>query len=112
VAPLRGSPDPVETAERPEDHAAPYDGRRRHAEIVDLVPAKYPELRTSLDDKRHAFFTQAEDAAVVGPRGAREVAARGIDALSAVEFSSRLSIVASEEALVEQRVVTPFVDQR
>ena len=104
--------DSVEVAAGADQQTALGDRRGRHAHLVQAVFPKHLVFSAGLDHIRVTVFAEAKDLAVVGPGAGGEGVGFDVDALLAVDFFSRLGIVAGEEAAIEQRVIVVAVEQR
>src|SRR6185295_15830785 len=90
---------------RPQEHAAPQNGRRGHRHLVQRILSEQLEFRSRLHDERVAVFAQEKDLPVVAPRRGREATGFSRNALTPVDFFSGLCVVTQKEPAIEQRVV-------
>src|SRR5215469_15609622 len=93
------------------DQASPRDGGRCHAHVVQGVFPHHLEFRSGLNHECVAVLAQREDLAVISPRGGGKGAGSGFDTLLSVYLLARSSLMAGEEAAVEQSVEVISVNQ-
>jgi hypothetical protein len=104
--------DAIELSGRPDEETVPGDSRRGERHFVEAVSAEQFVFLTRLNHERLAVLAEDEDPAVVRPRRGRERAGVSREALSPVNFLSRLCVVSRQEAAIEQGIELAADDDR